>query len=61
MYIIVCDSCPNCDRKAIMILEHLPTEEEIGLVKDSIGGMFCIKTKIFSAVMGEIVSVPYGD
>ena len=57
MYIVVCTSCASCGtRSSVGLFEEKPTKKQIEKTEDLIGGMFCIKTRIFLLESGEITA-----
>jgi len=56
MFVVVCTSCKDCNSQAVGLFTNEPTDEQIAEVKDSIGGMFCINSKVYELEDGEIVA-----
>jgi hypothetical protein len=47
-YLLVCRSCKNCGADvAVRQYDELPTDDERIALEKTIGGMWCITTKLF--------------
>ena len=55
MFVVVCTSCRDCNSQAVAVFEKEPTPEQVDEVSESIGGMWCIQSKIYNVPDGEIV------
>ena len=53
-YILVARSCSLCGGDiAVKPFEEIPTEEEMRDLRNSLGGMFCIRTYLFENNDGD--------
>ena len=59
IWVVIATSCSECNSQGVKIFDHVPSETEVSLVEDAIGGMWCITTKQFRCeINGEIQTSP---
>lgn len=46
-FVIVATACSDCNEQAVALFYNQPTTEDLKRVEEEIGGMWCIKTRIF--------------
>ena len=61
MYLIISRTCWNCgDKIAVKLQANTPIEKEIDEVRNKLGGMFCISSKVI-ALVPEVITIPKED
>lgn len=56
VWVIIAKSCSDCNSLGVKVLAHKPTDEERDSVERDIGGMYCISSKVFEAIIdGETI------
>ncbi len=55
IWIAVVMSCQGCNAMAINTFLYKPSQSELEELAGSIGGMYCLKTKVYETQVSEIV------
>jgi len=53
IWVVLCLSCSDCNKKAITVFDHKPTNEEKFYVIKECGEMFCISTKTIETEIND--------